>query len=361
MESIGSKPSKPMSHSLKTEQRANRDTEVSATLDSPSSKREAAPSELFPNGPVRRGISRPPLVDEQSRIVWLYVISVAFFHLLIPLAFVTYFFSWWGVLWLPIGNYLFCSMGIGAGLHRLHTHRSYKCPLWFEHFLALLGCCNLQQSPARWVLVHRLHHQHSDHEPDPHTPMCTWFWGHVGWLFIENRQLTSPETYDKYVGDMLRDPFYLKLERNLLYLWVYVIHALLFYFVGVGVGYLLKGTLAGAVQVGSQWLVWGVVYRTIYTWHVTWGVNSFAHLYGYRNYETRENSRNHWLFALLTNGDGWHNNHHADPRSAAHGFHRWWELDVTYLTIRVWEKLGLAWDVVSPTTALLERRATRQH
>jgi stearoyl-CoA desaturase (delta-9 desaturase) len=191
--------------------------------------------------------------------------------------------------------------------------------------------------------------------------MCTWFWGHVGWLFIENRQLTSPETYDKYVGDMLRDPFYLKLERNLLYLWVYVIHAMLFYFVGVGVGYLLKGTLAGAVQVGSQWLLWGVVYRTIYTWHVTWGVNSFAHLYGYRNYETRENSRNHWLFALLTNGDGWHNNHHADPRSAAHGFHRWWELDVTYLTIRVWEKLGLAWDVVSPTTALLERRATRQH
>ena len=104
-----------------------------------------------------------------------------------------------------------------------------------------------------------------------------------------------------------------------------------------------------------QWLLWGVVYRTLFTWHVTWGVNSAAHLWGYRNYDTRENSRNNWLIALGTNGEGWHNNHHADPRSAAHG-HRWWEFDVTYLTICLWERLGLVWDVLRPNQSLLERR-----
>jgi fatty-acid desaturase len=314
------------------------------------------PVELFPSAEFRRGIARPPLVDDQSRIVWGYVIAVTLFHLMIPLGILPYLFSWWGLLWLPIGNYLFCSMGIGAGLHRLHTHRSYKCPLWWEHFLAILGCCNLQESPTRWVLVHRLHHQHSDHEPDPHTPMCTWFWGHVGWLFIENRQTTSLTTYEKYARDMLKDPFYMRLERSNLYLWVYVVHAVLFYLVGAVVGHLLHGTIAGAVQVGLQWTFWGVIMRTVYTWNVTWGVNSFAHMFGYRNYETRENSRNNWFFALATSGDGWHNNHHADPRSAAHGFHRWWEFDLTYITIRLWEKIGLAWDVVPPTKTLLDRR-----
>jgi stearoyl-CoA desaturase (delta-9 desaturase) len=304
----------------------------------------------------RRPVPRPELVDGQSRIIWPYVIGVALFHLLIPLAFFPYFFSWWGLLWLPVGNYLFCSLGIGAGYHRLLTHRGYKCPLWFEHILATLGVLNLQDSPARWVLVHRLHHQHSDHQPDPHTPMVTWFWGHVGWLFVENRQLSSAQTYEKYVRDILRDPFYMRLERNVLYVWVYVAHAVLFLVAGLAVGFAFHGTLAGSYRVGLQWLLWGVVYRTLYTWHVTWAVNSISHMWGYRSYETRENSRNNWLVALLTNGEGWHNNHHADPRCAAQG-HRWWELDVTYATICLWEKLGLVWDVMRPNQSHLDQLA----
>lgn len=307
---------------------------------------------------LKRPISRPPLVDAKSRIIWPYIAGISFFHLLIPLAFLPYFFSWWGVAWLPIGNYIFCSLGIGAGFHRLLTHRGYKCPLWLEHTLAILGVCNLQQSPARWVLVHRLHHQHSDHESDPHTPMVDWFWGHVGWLFIENRETTAAETYHKYARDVLSDPLYMWLERNLMYVWVFVAHAVLFLIAGLGVGWWLYGDWAGSYRVGLQWLLWGVVLRTIVTWHVTWGVNSAAHLWGYRNYETRENSRNNWFFALATNGDGWHNNHHADPRAAAHG-HRWWELDITYLTICLWEKMGLAWGIVEPTETLRERRRRR--
>ncbi len=121
-------------------------------------------------------IPKPQGVDAQSRILWEYVIAVVAFHLLIPLAFTSYLFSWWGVLFLPIGNYLFTSLGIGAGYHRLLTHRGFECPKWFEYVLTTLGVCSFQDSPGRWVLVHRVHHQHSDHQPDPHTPRVSAFW-----------------------------------------------------------------------------------------------------------------------------------------------------------------------------------------
>jgi stearoyl-CoA desaturase (delta-9 desaturase) len=343
-----------MMSTVETEQRARAKSRSSST-PRPRGDSHGSPVEPLSTSTRGRALARPPLVDGESRIIWPYILGVAAIHLTIPLAFLSYFFSWWGLAWLPIGNYLFCSLGIGAGYHRLLTHRGFKCPLWLEHCLAILGVCNLQESPARWVVVHRMHHQHSDHEPDPHTPLVSWFWGHVGWTFIENRATTSAETYHKYAGDILSDPFYMRLERNLLYVWVYVLQAALFFAVGMGVGYLFEGTWAGSLRFGLLWLLWGVLYRTLVTWHVTWGVNSAAHLWGYRNYETRENSRNNWLLALCTNGDGWHNNHHADPRAAAHG-HRWWELDVTYRTICLWERLGLAWDVVRPNESLLGRR-----
>ena len=297
----------------------------------------------------------PEMVDKKSRILWEYVIPVIVFHALIPLAFLSSIFSWWGLLFLPVGNYLFCSMGIGAGYHRLLTHRGFRCPKWFEYTLATLGVCSFQDSPARWVLVHRVHHQHSDHRPDPHTPRVSAYWAHMGWLFIDNRALSTAASYDRYCRDLMRDPYYLWLQRGINWVWVYLIHAVAIYVVGIGVGYVLTGTLTGAMGIGLQWLMWGVVYRTIFTWHVTWGINSFAHMWGYRNYETREDSRNNWLFALLTNGEGWHNNHHADPRSAAHG-HRWWEVDVTYLTLRTLEKIGLIRNLVRPNTSALERK-----
>jgi stearoyl-CoA desaturase (delta-9 desaturase) len=268
------------------------------------------------------------------------------FHLLLPLAFVPWLFSWTGLLLIPLGNYVFCSLGIGAGYHRLLTHRSFRCPAWLEHAFAVLGICSLQDSPARWVMIHRLHHQHSDQQEDPHSPLVSWFWGHVGWLLVENRQLSKAATYERYARDILRDPFYLRLERGHSWVWIYVAHALLFYVVGFVVGWAMTGEYLGGVQFGLSLLLYGVVFRTIYAWHVTWGVNSLGHLWGYRNYDTDENSRNNWFFALATNGDGWHNNHHADPRSAAHGFHRWWELDVTYLTLRALQDMGLVWDLV---------------
>src|SRR5262249_30248828 len=158
--------------------------------------------------------------------------------------------------------------------HRLLTHRGFRCPKWLEHTLAVLGVCTLQDSPARWVMVHRMHHQHSDRQTDPHSPLVTFFWGHVGWLLVENRQLSRLETYERYARDILQDPFYLRFERNILWVWVYVAHAVAIYLVGLAVGWAMTGEVMGGVQFGLSLLVWGVIFRTIYTWHVTWGVNS---------------------------------------------------------------------------------------
>ena len=120
------------------------------------------------------------------------------FHALLPLMFVPYFFSWYGLLWLPVGNYLFCSMGIGAGYHRLLTHRGYECPRWLEYTLAILGHCCIQDTPARWVAIHRMHHNNSDEQPDPHSPLVTLFWGHMGWLFVENSEFGKLATFEKF-------------------------------------------------------------------------------------------------------------------------------------------------------------------
>lgn len=305
-------------------------------------------------------VPKPKMVDKNSRILWEYLLPVIVFHVAAPIMLVAYFsylWSWWGLLFVPIGNYIFTSMGIGAGYHRLLTHRGFQCPKWFEYTLALLGVCSFQDSPARWVLVHRVHHQHSDHQPDPHTPKVSVFWSHMGWLFIDNRELSSANAYDKYVRDIMRDPLYMWLQRGLNWVLVYAVHAVAIGAMGLLVGLLATGTSAGMWQYGAQWFFWGVIVRTIFTWHVTWGINSAAHMWGYRNYETREDSRNNWLFAILTNGEGWHNNHHADPRSAQHG-HRWWEFDVTYITLNLLEKVGLIKGLVRPNEAALSRKAS---
>jgi fatty-acid desaturase len=301
----------------------------------------------------KKRLPRPEGVNARSKILWSYVIPVIAFHL-IGAAFCYYFFSWWGVLFLPIGNYIFTSMGIGAGYHRLLTHRGFDCPKWFEYTLATLGVCSFQDSPSRWVLVHRVHHQHSDHQPDPHTPHVSGYWSHMGWMFVDNQDLSTASAYDRYVRDLIRDPYYMWLQRGLNWVWVYFAHALVFLAAGFALAFWLSPD--HVFYFAYQFFFWTVIMRTIYTWHVTWAINSAAHMWGYRNYETREDSRNNWLFALLTNGEGWHNNHHADPRSAQHG-HRWWEFDMTFITLAALEKVGVVKNLVRPNNSALDRKA----
>jgi len=284
---------------------------------------------------------------------WAALVVVWGIHALALLALVPWFFSWTGVVLAIGGCYVFGTLGINLGFHRLLSHRSFKCPLWVEHTMAVLGVCCLEKTPGQFVATHRAHHQHEDDELDPHSPLVTLFWGHMGWLFFENRQLDNIGSYDRYARDVFRDPFYLWLERKFGWLWLYIAHAVLFYLAGFAVGVIQShGSIMAGVQFGMSVLVWGALLRTVLVWHITWSVNSFGHVWGYKNYETRGNSRNNLLVGLISNGDGWHNNHHADQRAASHG-HKWWELDVTYITLVMLRACGLVWDLV-PIGARIE-------
>jgi sn-2 palmitoyl-lipid 9-desaturase len=289
----------------------------------------------------------PPEGTRPVRVLKGYTAAIVAVHALSLLVFVPAFFSWTGVVLVLVGHHVFGLLGINLCYHRLLTHRGLILPKWLEHTFAVFGVCCLQDSPARWVAVHRKHHQHSDEQPDPHSPLVAALWGHMGWLMIENRELSNVSFYDRYARDILRDPFYFWFERRLMWLWTYAAHAALFFLAGLAIGWISTGTYIGGLKFGASLLVWGVFARTVVVWHITWSVNSLTHLWGYRNYDTDDNSRNNWLVGLLSHGEGWHNNHHAEQASAAHG-HRWWEFDITYLTIRVLEAVGLATNVVEP-------------
>jgi stearoyl-CoA desaturase (delta-9 desaturase) len=297
-----------------------------------------------------------PAEVDLRRVDWPAATWVVGYHILALLAFVPWFFSWTGVVLAIVGLYVFGSLGISLCYHRLLAHRGFRVPKWLEHTLALLGFCCLQDSPARWVAIHRRHHQHADEQPDPHSPLVNFFWGHMGWILVENRELSRLGIFDRYARDILRDRFYKRLERNGWRVWIIVLSWAVFFFGGFVASLLMGGTAAEATQFGLSLLVWGVVVRTVAVWHQTWAVNSITHMWGYRNYTTDESSRNNYLVGYFSNGEGWHNNHHADPRSAKFG-HRWWEIDTTYLTIRVLVALGLARDVVMPNPRLVATAA----
>ena len=278
---------------------------------------------------------------------WYYATSIVVMHLLALLALVPWLFSWTGVVLLVAGIYFYGGVGINMCYHRLLTHRSFKCPEWVERFMVIVAACCLEDSPARWVATHRLHHNESDRPDDPHSPVGKFFWGHMGWLLVRNPSVQSIAGYERYAKDILLKPFYMKLERRLLWVWIYLAHAMLYYAVGFAIGWAIWQSPWAGFQFGLSWLVWGVILRTIAVWHISWSVNSLSHCFGYRSYETGEESRNNWLVAFLTSGEGWHNNHHADPASASNQ-HRWWEIDLIYLGIKGLELVGLASDVVPP-------------
>jgi fatty-acid desaturase len=288
-----------------------------------------------------------PAAVDRGRVVWSYAITVGIYHLVALLALLPWFFSWTGVVLATLGLYVFGSLGINLCYHRLLTHRGLVCPKWLEHGFAVLGVCSMQDTPARWVAVHRRHHEHADRQDDPHSPLVSFFWGHVGWMLAENRDLVRLGIYDRYAKDILRDPFYRRMERTPLYLIILLSSWATFFLGGFAASLVAGGGTAEAVQFGTSLVIWGVFVRTVVVWHITWSVNSAAHLWGYRNYETAEQSRNNWLVALISNGEGWHNNHHADPRSARHG-HRRWEFDVVFATIRALQAVGLARNVATP-------------
>jgi len=302
---------------------------------------------------------RLPMPDTivRGKIVWPYAITITSIHLFAFAACIPWLFSWTGLITMVLGVHVF-GQGINLCYHRLLTHRSAKVPKWLEHTFVVFAICCLQDAPGKWVATHRFHHQHSDEQQDPHSPLVMFLWSHFGWLMVRNTATSNITMYRKFAGDVLQDPFYMALEKRPIWVWIYLAHAALFFAVGLAIGWAIGGAMVG-LQFGLSLLVWGVIVRTVAVWHITWSVNSLTHLFGYSNYATGDHSRNNWLVAILTVGEGWHNNHHHDPASASNQ-HRWWELDITYLQILLLEKLGLAKDVIRPRHVRHAKRAARK-
>ena len=233
-----------------------------------------------------------------------------------------FFWSWPAIIAAVILYWIAGSLGIGMGFHRLLTHRGYRVPKIVEYFLVTCGTLALEGGPIQWVATHRIHHAHTDRQGDPHTPRDGGWWAHVGWVVRGTAQDHDEATLKRYTADLLKDRYYVWLE------WFYFVPLLV-------VGILL------VVFGGWGVMLWGVFLRVTVGLHATWLVNSATHLWGRRRFGTFEDSRNSWWVALLTFGEGWHNNHHAFPTSARHGL-RWYEIDFNWWGIRVLQLLGLA-------------------
>jgi fatty-acid desaturase len=295
--------------------------------------------------PIKLAVPHPVLVDVTS-IQRDSVISFVVLHILALAILLPWFFSWTGVITFWAGVIIFGQVGIPVCYHRQLTHKSFKTPKWLEHSFVVLALCSAQETPAKWVAWHRKHHGHSDEQEDPHTPLVNFLWAHVGWLCVKKQSGTPLSFYEKYARDILQDPFYMYLERSrLAFAWIYLLHASIYFFVTWSISYIVLQDNAAAVKLAMSVLVWGVIARTVYVWHITWSVNSLSHIFGYRNFDTGDHSRNNWFVALLTGGEGWHNNHHAD-QAAASLQTRWWEFDLNYYFIKCLEWVGLATEVV---------------
>jgi fatty-acid desaturase len=254
---------------------------------------------------------------------WFNVTFIVGVHVLALFGIVT--FSWQALVVALVLWWITGSLGIGLGFHRLLTHQGFHGRRWLQRLLTVCGTLAVQGGPIAWVAGHRLHHAHSDRELDPHNSRKGFWWAHIGWVFYRDPKLAEFRNYRNYAKDLAADPFILFLDRY--YVWLQVALGLLLLLLG-----------------GWSAVVWGIFVRLVFGWHCTWLVNSAAHKYGYQSYDSRDDSRNCWWVALLSFGEGWHNNHHAFPRSARHGL-RWWEFDLNWLILRVLKALGFVWDV----------------
>lgn len=262
-------------------------------------------------------------VHKHANLNWNTIIAVGLFHVFAIAALFT--FSWANLLAAGILWWIAGSLGIGLGYHRLLTHRGFKTPKWVEYALSLAGTLALQSGPLSWVTTHRIHHAFTETEKDPHSPRSGTYWAHIGWIFRGTSQNQSEATMQRYCPDFANDRVHQVLNKYY-YIPVIVAAAILF---AIG---------------GFSMVLWGVALRTVIGWHFTWLVNSATHLWGSRRFETRDDSRNNGLIAAVTFGEGWHNNHHAYPRSAKHGL-AWYEFDINWIQLLVMEKFGLVSDL----------------
>ncbi|MGA2989315.1 MAG: fatty acid desaturase [Candidatus Korobacteraceae bacterium] len=266
------------------------------------------------------------LAPDRQQVNWGTAIVMAVLHIG---AVAALFHFAWKPFWLAVFLWWVSgSLGIGMGYHRLLTHRGYSCPKWLEYFLALCATLALEGGPIFWVGVHRIHHQLADRPGDPHSPRDGKWWSHMGWVLMGKSLHQDSKELLPYVPDLRKDRFYVLLSK-----WHWVPAA------AVGVLLFVCG--------GWNYLLWAGALRTVAGLHFTWMVNSATHLWGSQRFATADDSRNNFLVALLTFGEGWHNNHHAHPSSARHGL-KWWEIDLNWYAIQTLRRLGLATRIKLP-------------
>jgi len=254
---------------------------------------------------------------------WNTMFFVGAFHILGIVA--LFNLSWENVLAAFICWWVAASWGVGIGFHRLLTHRGFTTPRWMMRFLATCGTLGVQSGPITWVTTHRIHHAFTDTDKDPHSPRDGTYWSHIGWIFRGTAQTHSQATTQRYSPDLVKDG-YLRFIDDYYYVTTIILAGILF-------------------AIGGWTMVFTAIFlRVTISWHFTWLVNSATHLWGSRRFETRDDSRNNGIVAALTFGEGWHNNHHAYPRSARHGL-TWKEFDSNWYQVQLLEKLGIAKNV----------------
>jgi stearoyl-CoA desaturase (Delta-9 desaturase) len=275
--------------------------------------------------------------DDSQKLNWTNITAFGLFHLG---ALAALFVFSWPAFAVTLFLYWMCAgLGISMGYHRLHTHRSYQVPLALEYFFAVCGTLTLQGGPIFWVATHRIHHQKSDQPGDPHSPRDGGWWAHMGWLLVGESKHSNTPLMSKYAPDLVKDGFYVWLDY---FHWVPII---------------VLGILLFALG-GVSFALWGICLRVVVGLHSTWLVNSATHMWGSRRFDTRDDSRNNWWIALITSGEGWHNNHHAHPTSARHGL-AWYEFDLSWIQIRtlMFFRIAKSVRVAKINTALAEREA----
>ncbi|MEO1209191.1 MAG: fatty acid desaturase [Cyanobacteria bacterium J06638_20] len=277
--------------------------------------------------PKRQTEPQQQIDTQPLKLSWWHVGFFALYHVMALLA--PWFFSWSALGVLLVGHWLTGSIGICLAYHRLLTHRSFQVPRWLEYILAIIGSMALQGGPIFWVASHRQHHAFTEHvDKDPYSSTRGFWWSHILWMVYPRDEYFKYELYSRYAPDLARDPFYRLLDRYCIVLQVPL--ALGLYALG-----------------GWSFVIYGIFVRTILLWHCTWFINSATHMFGYRNFDNDDNSRNLWWAAILAYGEGWHNNHHTYPNVAPAGY-RWWEIDMTWWVIRGLQAAGLARKVVMP-------------
>ena len=273
----------------------------------------------------------PSIAQTPSPVPWRSYVratTIAFWgvHVAAVVGVIACGFSWSGV-GLALSAYFVRMFVVTAAYHRYFSHRSFKTSRWFQLALALGAQSAAQKGVIWWASHHRWHHKHSDTELDVHSPRRRGFWySHLGWILRPDWQKTD----EKGVPDLIKYPELRFLNRRSMAMVPTVALAL---------GFVLIG--------GAHALVWGYFVSTVLLWHGSFSVNSLAHVFGNQRYDTGDTSRNNWLLALLTTGEGWHNNHHHYQSSVRQGF-RWWQIDVTYYLLRLLALTGLIWDLREP-------------